>query len=84
MKNKTTLSALLSVVAPNTEVLIIRHMGADCYEAVAAGAAQEGTISRCLEVCGGSKIEKIAIEQNGYPWSAEATLIVTIGPRGAK
>ena len=40
-KREITLSALLTAVDPEAQVLIIHHMGANCYEAVATGPAWE-------------------------------------------
>ena len=44
-EKKITLSGLLSVVDPETQTLIIHHMGADCYEAVATGPVREAQVA---------------------------------------
>ena len=49
MENTITLAALLSVVDPEAQTLIIHHMGADCYEAVATGPIREAQVARCVE-----------------------------------
>lgn len=82
-KREITLSALLTAVDPEAQVLIIHHMGANCYEAVATGPAWEIGAARCVEVCGGCPVEKITVDSDGYPWATTPVLIITIGREAA-
>lgn len=78
-KEKTTLSALLSVVDPKAQTLIIHHMGADCYEAVATGPVRDAQVARCVEACGGCPVEKITVDSDDWPDTPAPVLIITIG-----
>lgn len=83
MTRKITLRAYLEPVAPETEALILHHMGANCYEAVASGTVEEIRSSRCVEVCGNHPVEKVTVDVEGYPWDTSPTLIITIGKEAA-
>ncbi len=86
MKQKgIVLAQLLAVLTePATNLLIIQRLGPGADEAVAVGTVAELKVSPCVEACGDRKVEKIAIEAEGYPWTAQPVMIVTIGPRGEK
>lgn len=79
MIEKPTLREYLEPVAPETSLFILHHMGADCYEAVHSGTVRDAMLSRCVEVCGDHPVEKVAVEDDGYPWDTMPTLIITIG-----
>lgn len=81
---KITLAPLLGAVAPETQALVIHHMGADCYEAVASGTVQELRASQCVEVCGGRAIEKITLDVDVWPDTPAPVLIITIGGRATE
>lgn len=78
-EKKITLSGLLSVVDPEAQTLIIHHMGADCYEAIATGPVHEAQVARCVEACGDQLVERITVDGEGYPWDVTPHLIITIG-----
>ncbi len=86
MKQKgIVLDQLLAVLTePETNLLIIQRLGPGADEAVAVGTVAELKVSPCVEMCGDRKVEKIAIEAEGYPWTVQPVMIVTIGPRGEK
>lgn len=79
MKETITLSALLSAVDPEAQVLIIHHMGANCYEAVATGPARESRVAECVEACGDQLVEKITVDADDWPDIPAPVLIITIG-----
>lgn len=83
-EKKITLSGLLSVVDPETQTLIIHHMGADCYEAVYSGFVREAMSSRCVEVCGDRPVEKVAVDVDDWPDTPTPVLIITIGEKAVK
>ena len=82
-KREITLSALLTAVDPEAQVLIIHHMGANCYEAVATGPARESGVARCVEACGGCPVEKITVDSDDWPDTPAPVLIITIGREAA-
>lgn len=83
-ERKTTLSALLSVTAPDTRLFILHHMGADCYEAVTEGTVERVQDSRCVEVCGDHVVEKITVDADDWPDTPAPVLIITIGGKEPK
>ena len=78
-KGKITLSDLLSIVDPEAQTLIIHHMGADCYEAVATGPVREAQVARCVAACGDQLVEKITVDSDDWPDTPAPVLIITIG-----
>lgn len=78
-EEKITLSGLLSVVDPEAQTLIIHHMGADCYEAVATGPVREAQVARCVEACGDQLVEKITVDSDDWPDTPAPVLSITIG-----
>lgn len=82
-EQKITLSSLLSTVDPEAQLLIIHHMGANCYEAVATGPARESGVARCVEACGGCPVEKITVDSDDWPDTPAPVLIITIGREAA-
>ena len=79
--SRLTLAAFLEVLAPTERVFVIHHMGADIFEAVAGGTAEELRSTRCAEVCGDNIVERAVVEQDGYPWDAEPCIVVTVGEK---
>lgn len=80
---KITLSALLSIVDQEAQILIIHHMGANCYEAVATGPVREAQVAHCVEACGDQLVERVTVDGEGYPWDVTPHLIITIGKEEA-
>ena len=79
MIEKPTLRAYLEPVAPETGLLILHHMGADCYEAIHSGTVRDAMLSRCVEVCGDHPVEKVAGDVDDWPDTPSPVLIITIG-----
>lgn len=78
-ERKVALSALFPVVDPEAQVLIIHHMGANCYEAVAIGPARETQVARCVEACGDQLVEKVTVDSDDWPDTPAPVLVITIG-----
>lgn len=81
--SRLTLGDLLGVITPTERLFVIRHLGADIFEAVAGGTVEELREARCVEVCGDNIVERIAVEVDDWPDTPAPVLLVTIRGRGA-
>lgn len=79
--NHITLSALLDLLTPAEHLFVIHRLGPHECEAVAEGTAEELRETRCVELCGENAVERLTIEESGYPWDTTPVLIITIGER---
>lgn len=76
-----TLSALLGLLGPTEYLFVIHRLGPHECEAVAEGTAEELRATRCVEACGENTVERLTLEESGYPWDTKPVLIITIGEK---
>ena len=87
-RDRVTLAALLAVLQERDRVFIVHRVGPHECEAVAGGTVRELRSTRCVEVCGGNVVERLALDLDEWPdvWPEEAApvLVVTIGGKEAE
>ena len=87
-RERVTLTALLAVLQERNRLFIVRRIGPHECEGVAGGTVQELRSTRCVEVCGDSVVERLALDLDQWPeiWPDEAApvLVVTIGGKEAE
>lgn len=79
MNKSLTLAALLGVLKPSEEILIVHRIGPHECEAVAGGTAAELRATRCVEVCGDNIVERAAANVDDWPEVPTPILFITIG-----
>lgn len=79
MNKSLTLAALLGVLKPSEEILIVHRIGPHECEAVAGGTAAELRATRCVEVCGDNIVERVAANVDDWPEVPTPILFITIG-----
>ena len=83
MNKSLTLAALLGVLKPDEEILVVHRIGPHEYEAVAGGTAAELRATRCVEVCGDNIVERVAVNVDDWPEVPTPILFITIGGKEA-
>ncbi|MGO5023205.1 hypothetical protein ACTQ4E_08955 [Lawsonibacter sp. LCP25S3_G6] len=83
MNNPLTLAALLSVLKPSEEILVVHRIGPHECEAVAGGTTAELRATRCVEVCGDNIVERVAVNVDDWPEVPTPILFITIGGKEA-
>ncbi len=78
-----TLAALLDVLKPDEEILVVHRIGPHECEAVAGGTAAELQATRCVEVCGDNIVERVAVNVDDWPEVPTPILFITIGGKEA-
>ena len=79
MNKSLTLAALLGVLKPSEEILVVHRIGPHECEAVAGGTAAELRATRCVEVCGDNIVERVAVNVDDWPEVPTPILFITIG-----
>lgn len=79
MNNRVRLAAVLGVLKPSEEILIVHRIGPHECEAVAGGTVEEVRATRCVEVCGDNVVERIAVSVDDWPDVPTPILFITIG-----
>lgn len=82
-RDRVTLAALLGVLKPDEEILVVHRIGPHECEAVAGGTAAELRATRCVEVCGDNIVERVAVNADDWPEVPTPILFITIGGKEA-
>lgn len=83
MNGNVTLAALLDVLGQTDEVAIVKRMGMNTLEAVAAGTAAELREAECVFAYGNSTVERITVDPGEWtsliwPGLSRPVLLITI------
>lgn len=82
-QDRVTLATIFALLQDRDRLFILRRMGPHECEAVAEGTVRELRSTKCVEVCGDYKVERLALDlgENPEPWADDPlpVLIITIG-----